>query len=154
MVKTPLIQVEGNYKRKRELALKVATFCAGELFPRHRAYEINIDLAHQREFMGNDVGYCYEGEDDRDINIDINVSHKDLKDDIEFIDSICHEMIHAKQILKGELKDWFRPTYVMKWLCKDGKYREYKNLPYKQLPWEAEAYKKSPGLTKKYLELL
>ena len=154
MVKTPLIQVEGNYKRKRELALKVATFCAKELFPRHRAYEINIDLASKRDFMGNDVGYCYEGGNDRDINIEINVSHKDLKDDIEFIDTICHEMIHAKQILKGELKDWFRPKYVRKWLCKDGKYREYKNLPYKQLPWEAEAYKNSLGLTKKYLELL
>ena len=149
----PSVQVEGGFDRKRKLALDVASFCAKELFPRHRAYDIYIDLAARDEFEGNDVGYCYGGEDDRDINIDVNADHPDLKDDVEFIDTICHEMVHAKQIITGQLKDWFKPKYVRKWLCKDGKYREYNNLPYKQLPWESEAYKISPKLTKKYLEL-
>ena len=144
-----MIIVEGGTQKKRDLAHEVAAFCARELFPRYRAYTIYLELAKKDEFMGEDVGYCYQGEDDRDIYIEIN-THK-LKGNLdEFIDTICHEMIHAKQTLKSELKDYMRPKYHRKWLCKDGKYREYKNLPYHKLPWEVEAYRDSGKLLRKF----
>tara|TARA_Y100001938_G_scaffold56507_1_gene78786 strand:- start:404 stop:850 length:447 start_codon:yes stop_codon:yes gene_type:complete len=148
-----MIIVEGGTQKKRDLTTDVALFCARELFPRHRAYTIFIELAKRDEFSQTDVGYCYQGEDDRDIYIDININK--LRGNLdELIDTICHEMIHAKQILRQELKDFMRPTYHKKWLCKDGKYREYKNLPYHKLPWEVEAWKRSGKLVKKYKETI
>ena len=144
-----MIIVEGSNKRNRDLVTEAANFCAKELFPRHRAYTIYIELAKKEEFMGNDVGYCYQGEDDRDIYIEINMDK--LKGNIdELLDTVCHEMIHVKQFLKKQIRDYIEPKYRMKWLCKDGKYREYKNLPNHKLPWEVEAYKNSGKLLAKF----
>ena len=43
---------------------------------------------------------------------------------------LAHELVHAKQFLKGEL----HPN-LSKWYKKD-----FSNLPYRQTPWEKEAY--------------
>tara|TARA_Y100000114_G_C11690096_1_gene293121 strand:- start:62 stop:472 length:411 start_codon:yes stop_codon:yes gene_type:complete len=43
---------------------------------------------------------------------------------------LAHELVHAKQFLKGEL----HPN-LSKWYKKD-----CSNLPYRQTPWEKEAY--------------
>ena len=83
------------------------------------------------------------------MNIQINMDK--LKGNIdELLDTVCHEMIHVKQTLKKEIRDFMRPSYHKKWLCKDGKYRQYENLPYHKLPWEVEAYRDSGKLLRKF----
>ena len=146
-----MIIVEGSNKRNRDLVTEAANFCAKELFPRHRAYTVYIDLVKKEKWEHNplEYGVCFQGEDDRDIYIEINTAK--IKNNInELLDTVCHEMIHVKQFLKKQIRDYIEPKYRMKWLCKDGKYREYKNLPNHKLPWEVEAYKNSGKLLAKF----
>lgn len=55
--------------------------------------------------------------------------------------ALAHEMIHIKQYAKGELC-----LYHTKWKNT----RVSQNTPYKDLPWEKEAYRKDYQLYKKF----
>ena len=56
--------------------------------------------------------------------------------------NLAHELVHAKQFIKGEL----HPT-LNKWK----KYKkDYTKTPYLKQPWEKEAYKLEEELFNKY----
>ena len=71
----------------------------------------------------------------------------------ETLKSLVHELIHAKQVVKGELKPskdwksviWGGKEYTVRYLNKLVKDRDIKS--YKNLPWEKEAYS---GMNKYY----
>lgn len=71
----------------------------------------------------------------------------------ETLKSLVHELIHAKQVVKGELKPskdwksviWGGKEYTVRYLNKLVKDRDIKS--YKNLPWEKEAYS---GMKKYY----
>jgi len=118
----PYIFIEGGGKRQRELTTEAAAFAASKLFPKTKNYNININL-------GSDKNDCFELDDrEYEININKNVS----KDD--FITAIFHEMVHVKQYIKNEMKDY-----------------NYKNwFEYISLPVEKEAYKLQEVLLKQW----
>jgi len=58
----------------------------------------------------------------------------------EMIVNLAHELVHAKQFIKGEL----HPN-LHKW-----KKVDYSNTPYDKQPWEKEAYLLEQELYKKY----
>lgn len=61
--------------------------------------------------------------------------------------TVCHEMVHVKQFIHGELKDMFQGGYRQVW-----KGKEYSGMSHKQLPWEAEAYDLEEEVLKHCLE--
>ena len=142
------VEVIGGCKRDRNLAEEVVWFCLEQLLPRHRALDITVTL--RKTFEEGAWGFCYAGEDDRDLYIDID--HRLYRELgwVGFVDTLCHEMVHVKQTLRGELKEYFRGGYRRKWLCRDGRYRDYDNTPYERQPWEVEAYKQSPILMREF----
>ena len=61
----------------------------------------------------------------------------------EFIDTVCHEMIHVKQHATKKVIDRIRGGYKKLWKCRDGKYRNYLETAYDKQPWEIEAHRDS-----------
>lgn len=142
------LEVKGGCKRDRALAEDVVWFCLERLLPRHRALDITVTL--KKTFEDGAWGLCYGGEDDRDMYIDIDHRlYRELGWE-DFVDTICHEMVHVKQSVRGELKEYFRPHYKRVWMCRDGKYRDYDNIPYERQPWEVEAHRMAPVLGLEY----
>jgi hypothetical protein len=61
-------------------------------------------------------------------------------------------MIHVWQMATKKMKDRFQGGYKQFWKCADGKYRDYKNTPYKRQPWETEAYRMESPLAELFKE--
>jgi hypothetical protein len=90
----------------------------------------SLEIDFEEEFDGK-CGFC--DLDGKDIIISINPKMS-VK---EIIVTLFHELVHAKQYLKGELvnKDDGSP---FKWKGKI--FHEHFTIPYVDLPWEKEAY--------------
>ena len=95
---------------------------------------VNIKIRHNNS--DGMVGYCHGDEEEAWIELDASL----IGDEDYFKETLAHELVHAKQLLTGELKDESGFTTIWKG-------EEYVNLRnklpeavYKALPWEAEAY--------------
>ena len=137
------IEVNGSYKARRTLAENVVEFCIGELMPRMKTLWVNVRLKSMR---GEDAtGFCWEGDSNREFNLEI----KQSLNEEEFIETVCHEMVHVWQ---GATKRMTEESNKRLWLCKDGKYRNYPNCDYMRQPWEVEAYRMQSDLLKEFKE--
>ena len=137
------IYIEGGTKRQKDIANKVISFCIKRLMPRARS--INVDC-HLTKSM-TDLGGCWVLDNKRSFGIEVNTISKTK----EFIISLIHEMVHAKQYYAEELIE----VLTMK---KNGvmvnriiwKGKDCTNLKYENLPYELEAYFMQDNLYKEY----
>lgn len=112
------------------LAEDVVNFCIAKLMPRMRTLDICINVDEELEIFG----YCL-AVDKREFVIDVKGNASTL----EFIETLCHEMVHVKQYARGEL-------------AIDGK-MEYKTQEdYENVWYEKEAYTKEKELTADYIK--
>jgi putative sterol carrier protein len=102
---------------------------------------VSIKIRHNN----NDrmVGYCHGDEEEVYIELDETL----IGDEDYFKETLAHELVHTKQLLKGELKD--KEGFNVVWKGED-----YINLgqalteeTYKALPWEIEAYARQEDYT-------
>lgn len=127
-----VVVTKGGRKAHRELAEKVCYFMMKKLLPRHRKMLISVEFQANLEKNDGMMAYAMDLEDrvfeigvDRDL-----MKNHGLR---EFVTAICHEMVHVKQYVKGELK------YAGdKELWKG---RDCADMEYMDQPWEKEAYK-------------
>ena len=140
------IEATGGLKKDRELAEDVMWFCMETLMPRMQTLCIDLEFTKTRETGA--LGYCYMGDDDKDIIIQIDSRIGRIEGRDELIVTICHEMVHAWQMATGRLKDKFRGGYKQLWKCTDGKYRNYNKTAYDRQPWETQAYAMQDKLAK------
>ena len=123
---------QNGRKFETEIAEKVVYHMAHELMPRIRKLTILIDFQKNLEEKDGMMAYCMDMEDR---NFEIGVDRDLLKKHglREFITAICHEMVHVKQNVRGELME------------KDGKQlwkgTDCSDIEYMEQPWEKEAYK-------------
>lgn len=94
-------------------------------------------------------GYCDYDQDDlacpRDFTIEICRTRKK----INMFKVLAHEMVHVKQIARGEMKDrYVKSKYVVVWFGE--KYSE-EDVSYWDQPWEIEAYGLENSLVAKFL---
>jgi hypothetical protein len=122
------INVIGSTKKKRALAESAVTFCISELMPRMRT--LDVELTFKNIKTERIVGWCYEGDGNRDFYIDVE---KTL-DDEEMVETVCHEMVHVWQGATRKMKDMThgRKMYM-------GKVYD-DTTAYEDEPWEIEAY--------------
>ena len=127
------IEVNGGNKFQRKIAEKVVQFCIKEMMPRVRTLEIEVKIC---KFKSDCVGFCMMGDTNREIEIEVS---KDLtlKD---FVTTVAHEMVHAKQYYRKEMDDF--GTRWKKKTIKEG-------TDYYDLPWEKEAYRLQDKLAQK-----
>ena len=137
------VLVTGSNISRRSLAENVVNFCIEELMPRMKTLTIDVNI---HSMKGEDaIGFCWETDNNRTFEIEVERT----LDEENFIETICHEMIHAWQGATRKMKE--KPNKRL-WLCKDGKYRNYTNCAYMRQPWEVEAYRMQSGLLKKFKE--
>ena len=120
-----MIHVTGGTKKQREAAFNAASFSWKELFPRINNCSIDIVLLK----LEGRTGDCFET-DDREFEIRVDKT-QDFED---FMTCIMHEMVHVKQHIRNEMKDYNYTTY-----------EEYVNHPA-----EVEAYKMQEELFSKW----
>ena len=125
-----LVAVEGGNKTQREICEKVVHYMIGQLMPRMRTLDIDVQL---KNLTGDAVGFCMMEENNRQFTIeaDRKMGIKDL------VTTICHEMIHVKQYARKEMDDW-SGVGLARW---KGRTFNAANTNYYNLPWEMEAYR-------------
>ena len=113
--------------RKHNLIMDVVSFCYMKLIP---SYDININISIRNTKDKDLKGWCQHNFDDEyEIRVHNKLSIKEL------VTTLCHEMVHIKQRVKGELVN------DMTWRGK--KYTE-------EQPWEVEAYAMESILFQEY----
>ena len=134
------INVMGATKKKRALAESAVTFCISELMPRMRTLEIELIIKNLKD--EGVVGWCYEGENNRDFYIDVD-KNLDIE---ELVETVCHEMVHVWQSATRKMKDlpFGRKMYM-------GKVYD-ETTAYDDEPWEIEAYAMQGDLLEKFKE--
>ena len=124
------VVVTGGNRFQKEIVAKTGYHMIKVMMPRMRTLYIEVAI---KKMKGDAVGYCMMGDDNRDFEIEV-ANHLTLKD---FVETICHEMVHVKQFARNEMSG-------------DGKRWKKKNISentdYWQLPWEKEAHKKQHKL--------
>jgi len=162
-----LVTVRGGSKAMRGLTEDVAYWCIGELMPRYRTLDIEIELSTCCDDGG--WGFCYALETVRDFHIEIdkriqlffhdesakeNPENSKIENDYAgryaFIQTVCHEMVHVWQNATGVMVDRVYPKklgYRKLWKGKD-----YSTTSYSKQPWERQAYRMQDGLAEKFLE--
>jgi len=153
------LAVVGGTQRQRDLATQVAYFCIDELMPRIRTLNIKINLS--KVFERGSLAECIAvGNRDPIRAFEINIDHRiykpfskdpafSTKDGYQmFVQTLCHEMVHVMQWVKGLLKDRVYPRklgYRQLWKNKD-----YTNTSYSKRPWEKQAHSMERKLFKKF----
>ena len=137
------IYIEGGTKRQRDIADKVISFCIQRLMPKARSLTVECTLTRSM----TDLGGCWLLDNHRSFGVEVNTISK-TKD---FIISLIHEMVHAKQYYKKELTEALtmksEGTMINKVYWKG---RDCTDIEYMKLPYEIEAYDKQETLYKEY----
>ena len=122
-----IVQVAGGKVKERQLIEEVACWCVQKLMPRYRTLDITIKIKN----ITGAYGYCVEGDHNREFFIEIQ---KGLTL-YHIISTVCHEMVHVRQYVKGELGH--RTDGSQLWKAEPELPR---NTPYRKQPWEIEAF--------------
>lgn len=91
----------------------------------------NLIIEFVTECDGRVLGYCWGDKDE--VTIQISREHFDRKlSFLEMMKCLTHEMVHARQIFRGQL--------VNNGLCRIWNGEEANHYSYNDAPWEKEAY--------------
>lgn len=138
------ITVHGAVKRKKEIE-QFAYDCLNHFFKGRIKRDIDIDIYIKRTLKGA-WGYCSGDRDHAEIEIAKGTA-KRLFPEEKLLKTIAHELVHAKQYIRGEIhpmKEYWKPL--------NGTKRNYPNASYWNQPWEREARKFESILYERYWE--
>jgi len=136
-----LITTKGGKKHQRDIAMAVGSFMMQELLPKIRKCDVQIHIKNLDKHKVD--GFCHDTDDPRVFDIEI---HNDLML-FDFIRTLCHEFVHVKQFVLGEMEDLSSDR--TRW--KKRIYNEEKT-PYEKQPWEKEAFRLQEIYTRKIFE--
>lgn len=134
------IAIIGGTRKKRDLADRVASFAKNKLFPKTERVILDISLVARLTEKEGCMGDCVADQESRECIIRID----SLLEEIEFVTTILHEMVHVKQYLKGELKD--KGHFITFWK----KQKFDRRTEFAEKPWEVEAYMMEEILTEEF----
>ena len=135
------VRIEKSNKRNRELTSSIVHFMLEQL----ELVDISIDIEFSNILRDEyALGFSSKNsENEFSIELDRNLNFHDL------LETICHEMIHIKQYVKGELIEQNGQTIYKNILYNIDANDYYEDVD--NLPWEKEAYEKETYYSKLYL---
>jgi hypothetical protein len=132
------IWTSGRIKNRKRVEQFVYD-CFNHYFDGRLKRDVQVDV-HFRDKIQDDVsGWCSGDKDE--IRIEIARDYPDTK---TLLRNIAHEIVHAKQFIRGEIND--REEMWMK----GGKKKFHTGEAYRSLPWEREAFREEKKLVKLY----
>jgi len=144
-----LIQTVGKPNHiSLKMAKEATRFYAEYLMP--KIYDkVFVTLEFKKFQRGNnDYAYCDAIDDGEQRKRDFVITLDARLNKKETLLALAHEMVHVKQYAKGELKDLFRPTRMVRW---QGERFDPEDMDYWELPYEIEAYGREKGLYVKFM---
>ena len=113
-------------------------------------YDADIDIRFVDRCDADAGGYCFGDNVEVEIEIATHIQGERLEDETMMI-NLAHEMVHAKQLITGELVDHgiqLTTAGDAQTLVKvtEWKGQNMTNVAYDDQPWEIEAYAKERGL--------
>lgn len=139
------ITVNGRIAQKGKL-VDFAYDTISSFFNANFKRDVFIDINISSTVIGGELlGYCIAEGDE----IEIGLSRRDIDGNLMSLEliaqNLAHELVHAKQHLKGQINflDGYRRNRKTKFKC-------YKETPYKKTPWEQEAYGLEESLFEKF----
>jgi len=135
--------IYGSNRETRDLMRSAAHFYADILFGPRLANNISLWVHNRKNLLTKDgmYGSCTALDDDNRyprqfaIHLDSSVPRKML------FETLAHEMVHAKQYARGELRNlWSGKT---SW---QGQHIDEELMEYYDHPWEIEAHGRERGL--------
>ena len=123
------VTVNGRIAKKQKVK-EYSEQALSELMPRLRR-NVDIDIYIVTECDEKNYALCWGDKNEVEIELARKSGSKKFTHD-EMMLNLAHELVHAKQFIKGEL----HPT-LHKW--KKFK-KDYAKTPYFKQPWEKEAY--------------
>jgi len=131
------ISVNGRIKHKRKV-IEYTLDILHDLLPRLRR-DIDVDINIVNKCEHNHYALCWGDKDCAEIELARGTD--EIKFTLEeMMLNLAHELVHAKQFVKGEL----HPS-LNRWKTLD-----YSNVAYGRTPWEKEAYLMEDKLLEKY----
>ena len=135
------VRVEKGNRKNRELTLSIVHFMLEKLELNDISLDIEFSNILRDEYA---LGFSSRNaENDFSIELDRNLNFHDL------LETICHEMIHIKQYVNGELIEQNGQTIYKNILYNIDANDYYEDVD--NLPWEKEAYEKETYYSKLYL---
>jgi hypothetical protein len=134
------VSIHGQVQKRGQ----VREFCQNvlnDLMPRLRR-DVDINIQFVKNCDDQEAGYCVGDRDMVDITIAKSSQNESYTIDEQLI-TLCHELVHAKQFLKGELEN------SMVWKGVDLSF-----LPLAQHPWEIEAFEQEQPLYEKHKHIV
>lgn len=134
----PILVLKGQVAQKKKIDIYIKKLCR-ELGI-NRLWSKVIILNFETTLDNQAEGLCWG--DPSEGYVDISIARKSLEEKLShesMMQTLAHEMVHAKQYLRGELCG-----YSMSW-----KGKKPRNYQYENAPWEKEAYKLEAELYQK-----
>ena len=125
-----IIAAYGSDEKVCQFAKSIVEFCVRKLMPRMSTLDIAVNIEEDCDVYG----YCL-AVNKREFVLEI----KEEMSAINFIETVCHEMVHVSQYAKGRL-------------AIDGKMKYNTQEEYENVWYEKEAYEMEKQLTAEYLK--
>ena len=124
-----MLEVNGGTKRERELVERAVEFSIKYLMPRKRKLYLEVDIVK----LEGDVTGFHNSDEKYEHHLEIN---KGMPEE-ELLSTVFHEMVHVRQMERGELKD---KGLIKVWKGEEHLHIYSSHEDYMDLPWEKEAY--------------
>lgn len=135
------VRIEKSNRKNRELTSSIVHFMLEKLELNNITLDIEFSNILRDEYA---LGFSSRNaENEFSIELDRNLNFNDL------LETICHEMIHIKQYVNGELIEQNGQTIYKNILYNIDANDYYEDVD--NLPWEKEAYEKETYYSKLYL---
>ena len=133
-----VIWTSGRIKNRKRVEQFVHD-CFNHYFDGRLKRHIDVDVHFRNKIEDDLAGWCSGDRDE--VVIEISRDYKDTK---TLLRNIAHEIVHAKQFIRGEIND-----HEEMWM-KNGKKIFHTGKAYRSLPWEREAFREEKKLVKLY----
>lgn len=148
------LRIQGGTKTHARHCRQFARFFCHKFFSKdiNKQIDIKLDIVKKKKIGYNDncaeVEWVDNPRQPRKFKVTIYIPPKvSLR---YLISALAHEMVHVKQYVKNELIDLTSTDFEVS-IYKNKKYNIQK-VPYFEQPWEIEAYGRTYGLLREYLE--
>lgn len=134
------VDITGQLRNKKLIA-EISEQILNDYLPKTKTNKF-VDVFVSTVCDDQCAGLCSGDKHGAEIEI-ARTSHGERYSYSEMIQTLCHELVHAKQFLKGELHG----VNMNRWYKQD-----FSEVSYRKLPWEMEAYGSEKWLYKTFFK--
>jgi len=146
------IEVHGGSRQKQNLVKSAARWMLGHTLGKRQAHYIELEINLVDHLKNTSTYGDVMWEDD---NARPRMFTMDLCNHIrdrQLLKVLAHEVVHIRQYVKGDLKDYVSKAHCSRWKDTIIQTRGVGSTSYYELPWEIEARREEALILKEFCE--